>query len=759
MKFARSQRVRIRNTEFWTRSRRGGLRRTGLAMLAIGVAIPLAATTASAEVVVTAPHTIEVLPGLDIVGLEGYDAHQPITVEVWRDGVKVGSTTSQEPGFVVPDEDELAAPMSTLLEINHDGGACWAGHTPDIIAGDEIRVVTADGGTAYEKLDVANTSVNAPQIEALDGDGVPNDVVMTGRALNADGTPMDLATTETEIVQPAFRDAGVPDWDRRVLLAATTGVPVADGTTVFGPDDVGTLEAGADQDGSWIATWKNLPVPTAARPSFAELAIDGEHNFMVTEGTGTEETGGLGTTIAQPGDASGPAQGCPPGSSYGVKGSAPANVNIATSQLADLTLSGTAYNANAVQVTLEDSDGTTITVPAVVNNATPLPADETTEPLTPVKQTWRATVPMSQVVNTLDDGELTASAVYDEVVEKQEERASTDPETGLETTSTVYTHEVFQRTGTTHTFLKDLVAPGAPTANLAGGAYLNAQHVVLSAQDEIEETVRYRMGAPDVPEPTAGSRAVSGQIAVTATQTLKARSFDRAGNGGPVLTETYSIREAPGLPGQPGRPAATAGDARADLTWTAPTADGGAAVTGYRIRIENGNGTTPFEVTVGNRLDSAITGLANGTRYRFTVAAINRAGEGPESLPSEWVTPVGSGTGPGGPDTTAPEVVRCKPAPNTWGVARSRSIWCRMSERVRGVNARTVRLQQGYHSWSVSTTVRYRPALRRIVINPRWPMEKRSRYTVRLTSGIRDVAGNRLDPVTWSFRTGKDHWS
>jgi Fibronectin type III domain len=78
---------------------------------------------------------------------------------------------------------------------------------------------------------------------------------------------------------------------------------------------------------------------------------------------------------------------------------------------------------------------------------------------------------------------------------------------------------------------------------------------------------------------------------------------------------------------------ATPGDGSATVKWNAAAANG-AAVTGYRITWSGG------EKTVGGGLrTTSITGLANGTAYVFTVAAINRAGTGPGAS-SAPVTPV-----------------------------------------------------------------------------------------------------------------------
>lgn len=87
-------------------------------------------------------------------------------------------------------------------------------------------------------------------------------------------------------------------------------------------------------------------------------------------------------------------------------------------------------------------------------------------------------------------------------------------------------------------------------------------------------------------------------------------------------------------PGAPTDLSATAGNASATLTWTAPASDGGTVVTGYVIEVSHG-----LTVTVGDVTRYTIKGLANGTAYRFSVAAVNDVGTGPSSSISNPVIP------------------------------------------------------------------------------------------------------------------------
>ena len=101
----------------------------------------------------------------------------------------------------------------------------------------------------------------------------------------------------------------------------------------------------------------------------------------------------------------------------------------------------------------------------------------------------------------------------------------------------------------------------------------------------------------------------------------------------------------PTAPGAPTGVTATAGDGQASIAWNAPDHDGGSPVTGYLVTSNPPSPNSPL--TVGNLLTTPMTGLTNGTPYTFTVSAINAIGEGPQSDPSNAVTP--TPTPPTGP--------------------------------------------------------------------------------------------------------------
>ena len=95
-------------------------------------------------------------------------------------------------------------------------------------------------------------------------------------------------------------------------------------------------------------------------------------------------------------------------------------------------------------------------------------------------------------------------------------------------------------------------------------------------------------------------------------------------------------------PSPPTNVVATAGTAQASLSWTAPSSNGGAAITNYVIQFSSNNGSS---WTAVNRAASAattatVTGLLSSTSYIFRVAAVNRVQTSSFSAQSNSVRPL-----------------------------------------------------------------------------------------------------------------------
>ncbi|MFP4545569.1 MAG: fibronectin type III domain-containing protein, partial [Methanomassiliicoccales archaeon] len=102
----------------------------------------------------------------------------------------------------------------------------------------------------------------------------------------------------------------------------------------------------------------------------------------------------------------------------------------------------------------------------------------------------------------------------------------------------------------------------------------------------------------------------------------------------PVSTPGYATctlgEEETSVPTAPQNLAADADDGKVSLTWNAPSDDGGASITDYRIYRGTSSGQLSHHTTTGSTsyTDSSVT---NGQKYYYKVSAVNSEGEGPKS--------------------------------------------------------------------------------------------------------------------------------
>lgn len=85
----------------------------------------------------------------------------------------------------------------------------------------------------------------------------------------------------------------------------------------------------------------------------------------------------------------------------------------------------------------------------------------------------------------------------------------------------------------------------------------------------------------------------------------------------------------------------TRGSTLVDLLWSAPTVLAQVPITDYLLQFSSDNGTTwsLFNDGVTTATSGTVTGLTNGTTYRFRVAAVNGIGQGNWSSISTPITP------------------------------------------------------------------------------------------------------------------------
>ncbi|MEI7593044.1 MAG: fibronectin type III domain-containing protein [Actinomycetes bacterium] len=174
-----------------------------------------------------------------------------------------------------------------------------------------------------------------------------------------------------------------------------------------------------------------------------------------------------------------------------------------------------------------------------------------------------------------------------------------------------------------------LVGPSEPTTYELTCTYLNGQGVQTAVS--FSNPVWSSLTNP----PSGAKTKTKNGLTNGTAYTCKLRGHNAIG-WGPYVTKTVTPRTAPGAPTGV---SAVPFSARATVNWTAPTNNGGSAITGYVVTCTASSHPT-ITATAGSAASTvSVGGLVNNVAYQCVVAAKNIAGTGTASSPVS-VTPI-----------------------------------------------------------------------------------------------------------------------
>ena len=142
---------------------------------------------------------------------------------------------------------------------------------------------------------------------------------------------------------------------------------------------------------------------------------------------------------------------------------------------------------------------------------------------------------------------------------------------------------------------------------------------------------------PNPVSPTVASGGnASSTVTVTVPNSASAGAYPVTitGTNGSIshlATVTVNVSTAPTVPSAPQNLGATAGNSQVSLSWTAPSSNGGAAISNYKIYRRTASTAETLLTTVGNVLAYNDAGVTNGQTYYYRVTAVNSVGESSRS--------------------------------------------------------------------------------------------------------------------------------
>ncbi|WP_159083710.1 peroxidase family protein [Nocardioides terrigena] len=226
------------------------------------------------------------------------------------------------------------------------------------------------------------------------------------------------------------------------------------------------------------------------------------------------------------------------------------------------------------------------------------------------------------------------------------------------------------------------------------------------------------------------------------------------------LSTVDQVAEAPPAPVAPTAPlsntAVIDGTGSIQVSWTPPVDDGGAPITGYDVTVYADGEVLDTRTAGAGATDLVVADLDTnpGTRYEFTVAAINAAGT---SAASELMGPVFFGG-------SQPSVVDTRPNDGAVGVDTGiQHVWVNFSETMTGIGGSAVTLTRVSDGAEIDFTRGFNTTENRLYINPFGgaagapeQLDPGTEYRVTLTGGtnaLRSLGGVPLETQSFTFTT------
>ena len=371
-----------------------------------------------------------------------------VRVEVTRNGIQIGSAVG-------------IAPPDGVLELNHKVAAgtavCWTDFTPHILGGDVVQVSSG---------------------------GVEDEVVVTDIEVTQEPTKVDA---DTGIVRGRVDGPAPPISELTVVTKGRTAIDqrfdgIAPGTSAGVTGKLRYIAPGRFQ-----ATFNGL-----SRTQMGAF-LDSADVRAIHESAGSG-TASHSTVATYGADARFTEDLCPPVARRAVTGTSLGAINRANVD-GPLTVWGVSAHADAVQVGIEDRNGTRRTYPATIAG-------------TGITQTWSVTYPAG-ALRGLADGTLAISASH-------------IGDSGV-------------IAGANRTIHKDTKAPEGPRIRPDGGTFLRSLTVRLAAPGARE--IWYTLDGSR-PGPNRGAE-YHDAFRLRRTATLRAIAYDAAGNASAVTKARF----------------------------------------------------------------------------------------------------------------------------------------------------------------------------------------------------------------------------